>query len=364
MKNFLQLTRLSALARHAGRLLLVAPLLAQAAPAAPVEVPVVPAAPQAVALGFEFDGVIEPVQQSSVAAQATGRIAQLLVKAGDTVRAGQVLATIDDRETMAGLQRSQAQVAQADAELRNAQAQFQRTRELQARGFVSAAALDTAESAFKAAQAGREQATAGQRQSALTQGFTRVIAPYDGRVLETLAQTGDLAVPGKPILTLYAPSPLRAVVHVPASRAAAAREAAEIEVQVPDGRGSTQWVRPAARALLPAADPVSQTIEWRLDLAPATTAGLSPGQQVHVRFSGGQARRVVVPAGALLKRGELTAVYVASADGSAFVLKAVRTGADHGAAGTEILAGLAATDKVAIDPVRAGLAGARPALLP
>jgi RND family efflux transporter MFP subunit len=363
MKNNPLFTRLFALVRRGCRLLCIAPLLAQAALAAPVEVPVVPAVPQAVALGFEFDAVIEPVRQSSVAAQATGRIAQLLVKAGDTVRAGQVLATIDDRETMAGLQRSQAQVAQADAELRNAQAQFQRTRDLQARGFVSAAALDTSESAFKAAQAGRDQATAGQRQSALTQGFTRVIAPYGGRVLETLAQTGDLAVPGKPILTLYAPSPLRAVLHVPASRAVAAREAAQVEVQIQDGRGGMQWVRPAASALLPAADPVSQTIEWRLDLAPAATDGLSPGQQVHVRFSGGQARRVVVPAGALLKRGELTAVYVASADGSGFVLKAVRAGADHGAGGIEILAGLAASDMVATDPVRAGLAGARPAAL-
>jgi RND family efflux transporter MFP subunit len=346
------------------RLLVAAPLIAGAALSAPVEVQVVAAVPRPIAVGFEFDGLIEPVRQTTVAPQVTGRIAQLPVKAGDAVRVGQVLATIDDREASAGVQRSQAQVAQADAELHNAQAQFQRTRDLHARGFVSAAALDNAESAFKAAQAAREQATAGERQSALTQGFTRVLAPYDGRVLETLAQTGDLAVPGKPILTLYAPSPLRAVVHVPATRAAAARDAAAIEVQIPDGRGGMQWVRPVVRTMLPAADPVSQTIEWRLDLPDATSAGQSPGQQVHVRFSGGQALRVVVPARALLKRGELTAVYVASADGRGFVLKAVRTGADHGLAGTEVLAGLAASDLVALDPVRAGLAGARPAASP
>jgi RND family efflux transporter MFP subunit len=325
-----------------------------------VEVPVVAARPQAVAVGLEFDGVIEPVQQSTVAAQATGRIAQLAVKAGDTVRAGQLLATIDDRESIAALQRSDAQVAQAQAELRNAQAQVQRTRELQAKGFVSAAALDTSESAFKSAQAGHDQALAVRRQSALGQGFTRVVAPYDGRVLETLSQAGDLAVPGKPILTLYAPVPLRAVVHVPSSRADAARAAGQVEVQIADGKGGFRSITPVSRTVLPAADPVAQTLEWRLDLPPASTQALAPGQQVHVRFAGGQAQRVVVPAGAVLRRGELTAVYVADGNGTGFVLKAVRVGADHGAAGVEILVGLDAADLVAIDPVKAGLAGARP----
>ena len=116
-----------------------------AADAAPPEVAVVKAAAQSVAVGFEFDGVVEPVKQSTVSAQAGGRIIQLAVAAGDRVRAGQLLATIDDRESQTGLQRSQAQVAQAEAELRNAQANARRTRELQAQGFVSRAALDTAE---------------------------------------------------------------------------------------------------------------------------------------------------------------------------------------------------------------------------
>jgi RND family efflux transporter MFP subunit len=326
---------------------------------APLEVQVVQARPQAVATGFELDGVVESVKQSTIAAQASGRIATLSVKAGDRVRAGQVLATIDDRETATGVQRSQAQVAQADAELRNAQAHVQRTRELQNQGFVSKAALDTAETQFKAAQAGRDQATAGARQSALAQGFTRVTAPYDGWVLQTQSEAGDLAVPGKPILTLYAPLPLRAVVQVPASRGESARSAGRIEIQVPDGKGGGAWVAPAGRNVMPAADPVSQTIEWRLELPAAGVQGLVPGQQVRVRFVGGKAQRTVVPASAVLRRGELTGVYVASGNG--FALKAVRLGTDHGAAGIEILAGLTATDRVALDPVRAGLAGARPA---
>jgi RND family efflux transporter MFP subunit len=323
-----------------------------------VEVPVVQIRAKAVPTGFELDGVVQPVQQSTLSAQASGRVASLLVKAGDRVRAGQLLATIDDRETQTGVQRSQAQVAQAEAELRNARANAERSRELQAMGFVSKAALDTANTQLNAAQAGRDQAAAGSRQSALAQGFTRVTAPYDGWVLQTLAEAGDLAMPGTPLLTLYAPLPLRAVVQVPASLGDIARSASQVEIQGPAGKAGAQWLAPVARSVLPSADPVSQTIEWRLELPIAGAEGLVPGQQVRVRFVGGASERRVVPASAVVRRGELTAVYVVA--GQVFALRAVRLGADHGPAGVEVLAGLSAGDSVALDPVRAGLAGARP----
>jgi RND family efflux transporter MFP subunit len=324
-----------------------------------IQVPVARALVKSVGIGFELDGVIQPVKQSTISAQAAGRIASLLVKAGDKVRAGQLLATIDDREAQTGVQRSQAQVAQAQAELRNAQANFDRTRDLQAKGFVSPAALDTADSQLKGALAGRDQASAGAKQSALAQGFTRVKAPFDAWVLQTQAEAGDLAVPGKPLLTLYAPLPVRVVVQVPVSRSSAARAAGVVEVLLQNGAAGGQWIRPVATSTVPTADPVSQTIEWRLELPTEAAKTLLPGQPVQVRFSGGQVQRMLVPTSAVLRRGELTAVYVAA--GKGFVLKAVRLGADHGGAGVEVLVGLTAGDRVALDPVKAGLAGARAA---
>lgn len=348
------------------------PALAQNQPAAP-EVPVALVAPRAVGQGLVLEGSLQAVRQSTLSAQASGRIAQLQVKAGDRVRAGQVLALIDDRVTQAGVSQAQAQVAQSDAQLANAQANYGRTKDLFAKGFVSQSALDVAESQFKAAQAGTRAAVAGQTQSQLAQGFTRLTAPYDGWVLSTQAEAGDLAMPGTPVLTVYAPQPMRAVVHVPASRQPLVAKATAIEVRLPDGR----WVAPVARTALPAADPVSQTVEWRLDLAADTSAGLVPGQQVQVRFVAGQAQRLTVPAQAVFRRGEMTAVYVArtapAAQGAAaalapgFVLRAVRLGAASngadGAANYEVLAGLAGNEQVALDPIRAGLAGARPLAL-
>lgn len=309
-----------------------------------------------------LDGVIEAVNQSTVSAQASGRIATLSVKAGDKVRAGQTLVVIDDREASAGVQRSQAQVNQTEAELRNAQAALDRTKDLQAKGFVSKAALDSATAQYQSAQAMREQAVAGARQSGIAQGFTRVTAPFDGWILQTHAQTGDLAVPGKPLLTIYAPQPLRAVVQVPASRTQSVHAATQTTIKVDGAQEKPVWITPTARTAIPSADPVSQTTEWRLDLPAKDAATLVPGQQVQVQFlqiQSGSVSRLTVPQAAIVRRGELTAVYISTGQG--FSLRAVRLGAQQGTDSVEVLAGLKAGDEVATDPIRAGVAGAKAA---
>ena len=325
--------------------------------AAPVRVAVVTAGLKAVSTGVEIDGVVEPLKQSLVSSQASGRVSALVVKAGDFVKAGQLLATVDDRETQTGVQRSQAQLVQTDSALRNAQLSLARTRDLQAKGFVSQAALDTAELQFKAAQAGRDQAGAGARQSALSQEFTRVTAPYDGYVSDTLVQAGDLAVPGKPLLSMYAPTAYRVVVHVGVSQLASTRAATQVEVQHATPSG-VEWVKPMGQQLLPAADAMSQTLQWRIDLPNVSGSSWVPGQQVRVRFVGGASQRITLPSSAVLRRGELTAVYVAA--GSGFVMRVVRLGGSVGQGHVEVLAGLAPQDRVALDPVQAGLLGAQP----
>jgi RND family efflux transporter MFP subunit len=350
------------LLRHAAGLCLFA-ATASLAWAQGASIPTATVQSSAAASGYVLDGVIQAVKQSTVAAQTTGRIAIFTVKAGDKVRAGQVLATIDDREAQVGMQHAQAQVNQADADLRNAQAQMERTRNLQAQGFISKAALDTADAHYQSAKAQREQAAASTRQSALAQGYTRVTAPLDGWVLQTFAQAGDLAVPGSPLLVVYAPQPLRAVVQVPASRSLAVRQAKQTAVLVESGPGVTQSIAPLNRLEVPSSDPVSQTTEWRMDLPTKESIALLPGQQVRVSFTGADTTaattpRLLVPAAAVVRRGELSAVYVAS--GKTFALRAVRLGRAN-AEGVEVLAGLRAGEVVATDPVRAAQVDAAPA---
>jgi RND family efflux transporter MFP subunit len=331
--------------------------------AVPIAVPTIVVAPASGAASrTEFDATLQPVRQATIAAQASGNVLAVLVKPGDAVRGGQVLARLDARDATAGLARGEAGVAQADAESRNARLAAERSQELHAQGFISQVALDNADTRARAAQAGLQQAQGARRQAALAQDFTTVTAPYGGVVMATHLEAGDLASPGRPIVTVYAPGALRAVVQVPASRASALASA---QVELPAAGGQpARWVEPLRRTELPGADPVSQTVEWRLELPPGAPG--RPGQSVRVRVasaavsagSAAEARPLALPASAVLRRGELTAVYVAR--DSAFSLRAVRAGAATGDGQVAVLAGLKPGEQVAADAQRAGLAGAVP----
>lgn len=300
----------------------------------------------------DIDGVVEAVMQSTLSSQIAGRVLSLNVKAGDRIKAGQVLATIDDRETQTGVLRSQAQLQQSDAELRQLQIALKRTQDLKAQGFVSAAALDLAEAQYKAAQAGRDSAGATTQQAKVAQSFSKITAPYDAWVLETSAQAGDLALPGKPLMTVYAPQPLRVVMQWPASEKNSLPKLQDIQIQM-----GTETVKPVAMQVMPNADGVSQTIGIKLDL-PRTGVALqaAPGMQVRVRTAGIAQAKGLVPASAILRRGEITAVYVAQGNG--FAMKLVRLGANHGSAGVEIWAGLKEGELIAVDAIQAGMKGA------
>lgn len=340
--------------RNRGLAALVAGLLSMGAAAQSVPTLTLSAASADYAFGLE--GVVQAVHQTTVAAQTSGRLLALKVKAGDPVKAGQLLATIDDREAVVGSERSQAQALQAEAEYRNAQVQMERTRDLQQKGFVSKAALDTATTQLQAAQAAKDQAKASGKLAGIVQGYARVTAPYDGWVLQTHLQQGDLAVPGTPVVTVYAPQPLRVVVQMPGSRSADARAATQTRVVLERPGSGADSLVPTARQIIPSADPVSQTSEWRWDLATKDAANLIPGQPVRVQFSApatatASTSRLMVPNQAIVRRGELTAVYVAQ--GKGFVLRAIRTGGQKTADAQEVIAGLRAGDVIALDPVKA-----------
>ncbi|HEY0879582.1 MAG TPA: efflux RND transporter periplasmic adaptor subunit [Zeimonas sp.] len=302
---------------------------------------------------LEFDATLEAVRQSTVAAQVSGNVIERLVRAGDSVRAGQPLVRIDERDAQAAVARSDAAVAQARAERVDAQSAWERNRTLVARGFLSRAALDASQARLDAAKAAEQQALAGSRQATLSRSFTTVSAPYDGLVLATHVEAGDLAAPGRAVATIYQPGAIRVVAHVPLSALSVAQDARDVAVLFASGK----TLVPALRTFVPGVDPVAQTRELRLEFADTVQVPGVPGQRARVRLVGDEAVRKTIPQRAVLRRGELDAVYVARGD--RFVLRAVRLGSRHGD-DVEVLGGLADGERIAADPVRAGLAGARP----
>lgn len=301
-----------------------------------------------------YDGVVEAVRQTVMAAQVQGAVVELGVKAGDRVQAGQVLMRLDARAAQQSAAASEAQVQAARAAQDVATREFTRQKTLYAQHFISQAALDQAEAQYRATQA-QLNAQIAQAQASHTQsGFFVVRAPYAGVVAEVPVSLGDMALPGRPLLTLYDPSSLRVAVNLPQSAAAAlpAAAAQAAKLQLPSLPPAQQWLAPATLTVLPAADASTHTRLVWLAL-PAAVEGLAPGTFARAWLPMPEAGtgRMSVPARAVVRRGELTGLYVVDAEGRA-QLRQVRLGVQS-AETVEVLSGVSAGERIALDPVAA-----------
>ena len=296
-----------------------------------------------------FDGVVEAVRQTTVAAQVSGAVIALDIKAGDVVKAGKVLVRIDAHAVDQTVAASEAQVESARAALEAATKDFERQKQLYDRKYTSQAVLERAEAQFKATQA-QVAAQIAQAGAARAQsGFFVVRAPYGGVVTEVPVALGDMALPGRPLLTLYDPSALRVTVAVPQTVVAVLPAAPSIKVEIPGHSGDLQWITPSRVELLPTVDPGTHTVQVRLDL-PASVQGVKPGTFVRAWLPGqpGVAARFFVPATAVVRHAEMTGLYVIDANGRP-ILRQVRLGR-AGNDTVEILSGVAAGERVALEP--------------
>ena len=301
---------------------------------------------------YPAEGVVEAVRSATVAAQSQGRILEMTVDAGDLVRRGDALVRIDAAQAAQAVAGAQAQVEQARASAINARAQYQRTRGLFEQKFISAAALEQAEAARDAAEAALRAAQAGHGQAAVTRGLATLQAPMDGIVARRDAQPGEMAQPGRPLLTIYDPGALRVVADLPQSRLEALRAGPlSARVEFPE-RG--RWFEAVAVEVIPTADPRTHTVQARVMLPP-DTAGVLPGMFARVHFATREQDRIGVPPQAIVRRGEITGVYVQREDGR-FSLRQVRLGETLADGRIEVLAGLSPDESVASDAVRAGIA--------
>lgn len=162
-----------------------------------------------------------------------------------------------------------------------------------------------------------------------------------------------MALPGRPLVTLHDPSALRVAVAVPQSAVARDVPAAAARVEIPGATPAADRLVPARVTVLPVADPGSHTVTVRLDL-PAGTRGVTPGMFARAWLPSarsadtGNRERLFVPLQAVVRRGDLATVYVLDGAGRP-LLRQVRLGRADGER-VEILAGVAAGDRVALDP--------------
>ena len=337
----------------AAALVLAAPAGAQATPVSAAGAgPTLEVAVRDFAQTLAAEGVVEAVKQATLGAQVAGRIVEFTVKAGDTVRAGQVLARIDARTADQAVAASLSQVAEAEANLANAKRKHERNRDLLAQKFVSQAAVDQSEAEYKAAQAQLAAVKANAGQASAAQSFNTITAPYAGVIGATLAELGDMAQPGRPLVTVFDPRDLRVTATLPQTALSKLKLTEPVRVEIASlGKSVTA----TKVTVIPVADARTHTTRIRLDLPAAE--GVLPGQFARARFVTGAVRVLAVPATALLRRGEVTAVYVVDGQGRA-QLRQVRAGEEVGDGFAEILSGLSAGERIATNPVQAGMSPA------
>lgn len=293
-----------------------------------------------VEVSYPAEAVLEAVRQATVAAQVQGRILDARVDAGQHVSAGQVLMKIDAREATQNLAGAQAQLA-------NARANFERTQNLYRQKFLSQAAYDKAEADFKSAKA-----AAGQAGAAAS--YATIKSPLTGIVAQRLVETGDMASPGLPLISVFDPRALRAIASIPQYKLAEVDRKPRAKLEFPE---TGRWVDASRVELLPTADPQTHVVTARVYL-PENFPGALPGMFVRVHFVVGHAKKLLVPASAVLHRGEVTAVYVVDGQ-NRLHLRQVRLGETYDGGDREVLAGLAAGERVALDPVSASIGSKR-----
>lgn len=295
------------------------------------------------------EAVVEAERQSTIAAQTAGRVMAINFRPGDAVKQGQLIMRIDPSVAQQQVAGAQAQVREAEVALDNAKREFDRFTELFAKNYVSKSQMDQADANYKAAQARLNTLRAGSGQAVTTRAFADVTAPYSGVMSALHVEVGEMAAPGTPLATGFDPAWLRATARVPQAWIDAVRRGNKAFIEVP---GTSKWLPASRLVVIPAADARTQTTEVRAYLAEGT--GLMPGQFVRVHFVTGTSRRLVVPAAAVLRRSEVTAVYVMPENGKP-QLRQVRLGERQADGSYEILAGLREGEKVSLQPVNTGL---------
>ena len=318
---------------------------------------------------FEAGGVVQARTTATVTARIMAPVREVRAVPGDRVRAGQVLLVLDGRdlEARARSARAAAQAAgqgataaaaeqrAADAALALARATHDRIATLEAKRSATRQELDEAVAALRAAEA-RVAGAAARAQEALsdvasanaasdaagtTESFALITAAFDGVVTEKMVEPGNMAAPGTPLMRLDDTRGFRLDVRVDESRVGQILPGASVAVSLDAGAGgATTTVAGTVTEIGRAVD--ADTRAFLVKITLPDTAGLRSGMFGRARFAGQERRALTVPAGAVLRRGQVTSVFVVEKGIARVRLVNMKD--------TEVLAGLSEAELVIVDP--------------
>jgi RND family efflux transporter MFP subunit len=319
---------------------------------------------QQVALNVRATGTVHARETAIVSAQVMGRIQQVLVREGDTVRAGQTLVVLDDAALRASVEQAQAGVKAAQSAQAAAQTNatlavstLNRYKQLESEKSVSPQEMDEVSRRAEAAAAGldalRAQTDAVRAQESGARamlGYTRLVAPFAGVVTARMADPGTMAAPGGPLLQIDQAGALQLNAAVDESVIAAIHKGMKAPVAI-----GSDSVAGTVAEILPAADPASHSFTLKIDLPSSNL--LRAGMYGTAEFGNGTRQAIVIPRSAVASRGSLECAYVLDAQGIA-QLRYFTLGAAQGDL-VEVLSGISAGERLVDAPSDRELAGKR-----
>ena len=280
-----------------------------------------------------YSGEVRARIETTLGFRVAGKLVERRVDVGATVKPGQVLARLDPAD--AGLQATQAEAQRALAA-----ADLARYRDLKARNFISASALDARETAFQAAEA---QAALARNQAA----YTTLVADRSGVIGQVLAEPGQVVAVGQAVFRMAPDGEREIAIALPEGEVSAFKlgQAAEVRFWASGQSAPPAPLNGTLREISPVADPVTRTYAARLSLKGADPR-LPLGMSATVRFLSGVpgSTRLMVPLSAIFQQDKQTAVWKIGADDTV-KLHAVTVASfnDDGALVTE---GLAAGERI------------------
>jgi len=277
----------------------------------PVSVRAMEAEPVEGAAGFPAAGVVRPYRRAQMGTRQAGMVMAVLVRAGDRVEAGQEILRVESRDLEASrsaalLQREAAEEAREQA-LRNRE----RFRRLYAQELVAKVRLEEAELEAERAESAFGRANAELAAVEINIDYTRLRAPFAGVVSEILAETGSFVAPGVPLVVFEDRERLEVEAGIDQASASDLSPGTRLPMTVEGIDGPLDG---RLQAVLPALADTGTGLRLRvvIDDPPAE---LAPGMVAELRLPSARPPEqwVRIPAAALVRRGQLTGVFVAEA---------------------------------------------------
>lgn len=288
-------------------------------------------------------GKIEAGNSANISTRMMGSVTQVLVSPGDLVQKGDLLLTLSSTDLRAKRAQVEATVIQAESNFQNAQKDYERFRELFARGSASEKELDNMTTRYEAAEAGLRAAREMENEVNAQFAYTNLRAPFSGVVANTFVKVGDIANPGMPLAAVEGTNGYEATVFVPETHIAAIAPGADARVLI---KSSGRMLKGRVTEVSPSAKNTGG--QYLVKIGLQETDGIFPGMfvnaDIEVKDGGNRGTASpVVNRSAIVRSGQLTGIYALSEENMA-ILRWVRLGREYGEM-VEVLSGITPGEK-------------------